>query len=140
MKKLILIALTLVSAMANAQTISATKVPATVKAYFAKAHPSVKAKWELENGLYEASFTVNKLQLSELYTKTGALAEREAAISISELPSPVLPYIKSHYKATAVKAASRITKGSGEVNYEAAIKGKDLIFNSTGAFLKEVVE
>ena len=42
------------------------------------------------------------------------------------------------YEGITVKELTKITKSNGEINYEAAVKGKDLIFDAAGKFLKEV--
>jgi hypothetical protein len=36
-----------------------------------------------------------------------------------------------------VKETAKITKANGEVNYEVGIKGKDVLFDAKGKFLKE---
>jgi hypothetical protein len=59
-------------------------------------------------------------------------------IKVSELPGSVMQYITAHHKGASVKEAAKITKANGEVNYEAEVKGMDLIFDATGKFLKEV--
>jgi hypothetical protein len=35
---------------------------------------------------------------------------------------------------------AKITKANGEVNYEAEVKGQDLIFDANGRFLKSIKE
>ena len=57
MKKLLLMT-ALVAAIgfsACAQKLDASKVPAAVKAAFAKQYPGATAKWEKENGNYEVN-------------------------------------------------------------------------------------
>lgn len=126
-------------ALASAQMISQSKVPATVRSSFNLAHPKIaKVTWELEKGVYEASFVSNGLQASELYSKSGALTESEIEIKISALPAGVLPFVKNHYKSAQIKGAAKITKANREINYETAITGRDLIFDSNGKFLKVV--
>ena len=58
MKKLLMMATlaTSISLVACAQKLDASKVPAGVKAAFTKQYPGVTAKWEKEDGKYEASF------------------------------------------------------------------------------------
>jgi hypothetical protein len=45
--------------------------------------------------------------------------------------------MKQHYPGIAIGEAARITKANGETNYEAEIKGKDVVFDAKGKFLKE---
>jgi hypothetical protein len=131
--------LLLFSTIVHAQKISSTKIPAEVKASFGKAHPQIgKVSWELENGSYEAGFSKNGVNTSELYSKTGALMETETEIKIASLPAGILAYVKGHYKGVSIKEAAKITSSKGVLTYGAAIKGKDLIFDDKGHFIKEI--
>ena len=122
---------------ACAQKLDAAKVPAAVKAAFAKQYPGVTATWEKENGNYEVNFKQNSNTMSALYTANGTLTESEMDIKITDLPATVLAYVKEHYKGKTVKEAAKITKADGSVNYEAEINGKDVIFDANGKFIKE---
>ena len=140
MKKLALSIIAICAiAFVNAQALNAAKVPNAVKESCTKHFPEIKnVKWELENGQYEASFKKDGHDESAMFKKDGTFTESEVDIKFSELPSAVTPYIKEHYKGISVKEASKITKANGEVNYEAAIKGKDIIFDFNGKFIKEM--
>lgn len=116
---------------------SAPKVPGAVKSAFAQRHPGIMAKWEKENGEFEASFKEKGKMMSELYTANAVMTESETDIKISELPPAITRYLHDHYKGM-VKEAAIITKASGEVNYEAAINKMDILFDANGKFLKEV--
>ena len=122
---------------AKSQNISAAKVPAPVKATFEKDYPGKSAKWEMEDGLYEASFKDKGIATSVLYNSKGTVTETEIGLNVNLLPAAVLQYVKTHYKGKTIKEGAKITKVDGTVNYEAAIKGKDLIFDASGNFLKE---
>jgi hypothetical protein len=120
-----------------AQDVMPSKVPTAVKNGFAKLYPQVKTvKWEKENGNYEASFKQAGKNMSGVFKADGSQLESEVVIKASELPSPVNAYIKAHHKGAAIKEAAKITKANGEVNYEAEVNGKDLIFDQNGKFLK----
>jgi Putative beta-lactamase-inhibitor-like, PepSY-like len=125
---------------AEAQKIDASKVPAPVKASFAKQFPGTAAKWEKEDGKYEAGFKQNGNTMSALFEATGTMTESEMDIKVSDLPASVLTYVKKHYKGKPIKEGAKITKADGTVNYEAEVAGKDVIFDATGKFLKEVKE
>jgi hypothetical protein len=135
MKKLIVLAFAITSISLGAyaqQKVSASKVPPAVKTSFAKQFPGTKVSWELENGNYEAGFEQQGHEMAALFQANGALIESEVEIKISELPATVTDYVKSHYKGSKIKEAAKITKASGEVNYEAEVNGKDVIFDSNG--------
>jgi hypothetical protein len=128
----------IVSLTACAQKIDASKVPATVKESFAKQFPGATAKWEKEEGKYEAVFKYQSHEMSALFDANGIMEESEMEIELSELPLAVTNYLKTNHSGATVKEAAKITKANGEVEYEAEIKGKDLIFDANGNFIKEV--
>lgn len=135
MKKVLFSFIILISATASAQS---KGIPAAAKTAFAKSYPGVsKVTWEKEDGNFEASFEQNGNQLSVIYDVKGAVLESEAEIKITDLPASVTGYMKEHYKGIAIKSAAKITKANGTLNYEAGIKGKDVLFDVNGKFLKE---
>ncbi len=141
MKKTFLMATLLTGAAVNylaAQDINAGKVPATVKTAFVQKYPDAKkVSWEKENGNYEANWGGKSGEdNSAQFTPTGAFVEIVLAIPIDQLPANVASYVKTHYKAT-IKEAGKVTDAAGKLSYEAEIKGKDLIFDEAGNFVKE---
>jgi len=140
MKKNVMFALlfTWVGFSAGAQKLDESKVPATVKTSFAKKYPGQKAtRWENENGQFEAGFKQGGKAMSALFTADGTMTESEVDIKVSELPAPVLAYVKAHYKGSVIKEGAKITKTDGTVNYEAEVNKTDVIFDANGKFLKE---
>ena len=133
----ILIAST-VGITAMAQKINSTQVPAVVKTAFGKAYPDVKTvKWEKEKSDFEAGFKQGSNEMSAVFKADGTQLESELEIKTTDLPASVLSYVKQNYKGAAIKEAAKITKTTtGEVNYEAEVKGKDLLFDATGKFIK----
>ena len=112
--------------------------PAAAKAAFAKAYPGVtKADWEKEDGNYEVSFELGTKKMSVIYDAKGVMKESEEEMQPSQLPASVTTYMSQHYKGITIKGAAKITKADGSINYEAAIKGKDVLFDATGKFIKE---
>ncbi len=120
------------------QKLDASKVPAAVKAAFAKQFPGATATWEKEDGKYEANFNQNNDEGSALFEVNGTMTESEMEIKASELPASVQAYVAEHYKGKKIKSAAKITKADGSINYEANVNGKDAIFDANGNFLKEV--
>jgi len=140
MKKVTMISalVSLIGFSACAQKLDASKVPAAVKATFAKQYPGASVKWEKEDGKYEAGFKQNGNTMSALYEANGTMTESEMDIKVSDLPASVLAYVKENYKGKKIKEGAKITKSDGTVNYEAEVDGKDVIFDATGKFLKEM--
>lgn len=142
MKKTILfLAIGLIAITANAQKMKESEVPATVKAAFAKKYPAIKAaKWEMENGKYEAEFYLNKVETSVLIDVNENITETESEIALSELPKSVSDYFKKNLLDKKINEASKITDAEGKVTFEAEIDDADYIFDASGAFVKKMVE
>lgn len=130
-------AIALITVSACGQKMDASKVPAAVKSTFVKQFQGVTPKWEKEGAKFEAGFLQDGLEMSAVFDANGNMEESEMEINVNVLPPVVLNYIKTHYSGLPVKEAAKITKSNGEINYEAAIKGRDLIFDSSGNFIKE---
>lgn len=125
---------------AKCQKVNASKVPNAVKISFAKAFAGTTAKWEKENGQYEAGFTKEGKEMSALFNADGTMTESEVSINQSELPANVLAYVKANYKGKTIKESAKITKADGSIVYEAEVNGKDVIFDEKGKFIKAVKE
>jgi len=138
MKKLlgVFMATAMIGGTACAQKLKKSEVPAAVKSNFVKQFPGVEAKWEKEDGKYEAGFKKMHHEMSAMFEANGAMTETEMEIKVAELPASVLKYVKENHPGASIKEASKITKVSGEVNYEAEVNGKDLIFSADGKFIR----
>lgn len=140
MKKYILMiaVIATIGLSADAQKMAAARVPAAVKATFAKQFPTATAKWEKEDGNYEAGFKMDGKDMSALFTVDGTITESEVSMKPADLPSKVHAYVNANYKGKTIKEGAKITKADGTVNYEAEINGVDVLFDANGKFLKEV--
>lgn len=133
MKKILILAIfAFATVEANAQKMTADKVPSVVKETFTKQYPNAKsAKWDKENADYEASFKMDGKDMSVLFDAKGMEKEVETDIKFSELPMPV----QTALKGKKVKEAAIIKKG-GKTFYEAEVGGKDLLFDAEGKSVK----
>ena len=122
----------------TAQDIKAKNVPAVVKAALIKKYPAAtKVSWEKENGNYEANWGgASGEDNAAQFSPTGSFVEYEMAIAVSQLPAAIAAYVKANYHNATIKEAGKITNASGTVTYEAEVKGKDLIFDASGSFIK----
>ena len=125
MKKIMMIAAMAVSIglTACAQKLDASKVPTAVKASLAKKYPIAVAKWEKEDGKYEANFKNNGNSMSALFKADGTMTESEMDIKVADFPAAVLSYVKENYKGKFIKEGAKITKADGSINYEAEVDG-----------------
>ena len=128
-----------ISSMTMAQDLKEKDVPATVKAAFASKYPAAKkVSWEKEKGNYEANWGGKSGEdNSAVFTPAASFVEIVVAIPVGQLPPSVASYISLHYKGAKIKEAGKVTDAAGKHMYEAEIKGKDLIFDEKGAFIKE---
>ncbi len=140
MKKLALMTVAaMITSLTFAQKLQEKDVPASVKTAFQKNFPQAKVeKWEKEGSNFEAEFELNKTEQSVLFDAQGNLLETEVEIELNQLPKGVLEYVKANYKGQKVKEAAKITDAKGTLTYEAEIKGMDILFDSTGKFIKEI--
>jgi hypothetical protein len=113
-------------------------VPAAVKAAFTKNFPGITAeKWDKEDGNFEANFKQDGKTMSATFDANGGWLETETDIAITELPASITNYVKEHYKGATIKEAAILKTPKGDM-YEAEVKGKDVMFDMNGKFLKEV--
>jgi len=142
MKKMLL-SMSLITAIFTtgvlAQDLKEKDVPKTVKDAFSKKYPDVKkASWEKEKGNYEANWGGKSGEdNSVIFSPDGNFLEIVVAIPVSQLPASVAPYVAKHYNGATIKEAGKLTDASGKHMFEAEIKGKDLIFDEKGVFIKE---
>lgn len=142
MKKLMLSAILLSSTITGiviAQDIKEKDVPSAVKTAFGKKYPEAKkVSWEKEKGNFEANWGGKSGEdNSAIFSPSAIFLELVQAIPVSQLPATVAPYVKKHYNGAKIKEAGKVTDASGKHMFEAEIKGKDLIFDEKGVFIKE---
>jgi len=113
-------------------------VPATVKSALSKKYPeATKVGWEKENGNYEANWGGKSGEDNSVqFTPTGNFIEIVNAIPVSQLPAPVIVYVKAHYKGAKITEAGRVTDAKDKISYEAEVNGKDIVFDEKGNFVK----
>jgi Putative beta-lactamase-inhibitor-like, PepSY-like len=127
------------TSIAVAQDLQSKDVPEAVKTAFTKKYPDAKkVSWEKEKGNYEANWGGKSGEDSSVtFTPSSIFVEIVIAIPVSQLPSSVAPYVNNHYKGAKIREAGKVTDAAGRQMYEAEIKGKDLIFDENGVFIKE---
>lgn len=114
-------------------------VPATVKNANMKKYPESKSyhvTWEKENGNYEANWGGKDGEANSVqYTPSGNFIEIVKAIAVRDLPANIIAYVKEHYKVN-ITEAGKVTDAKGNTSYEAEVKGRDVIFDQNGNFLR----
>ena len=137
-KALFLITGILTAACAMSQDLKTKDVPEGVKAALIKKFPqAAKVSWEKEKGNYEANWGGKSGEdHSAQFSPDGAFLELVDNIPVSMLPDAVVSYVKEHYHA-GIREAGKVTNARGQQSYEAEIKGKDLLFDLNGNFMRE---
>ena len=96
-----------------------------------------KVTWEKEKGNFEANWGGKSGEdMSVMFSPAGAFIEQVQAIKVNELPAGVAKYVKAKYKGAKIAEAGKVTDAAGKTMYEAEVKGKDLVFDEQGNFLK----
>lgn len=141
MKKYIALAIVCCAAApVLAQKVDSKEVPAAVKKGLETSMKVKDAKWEKEEGNYEASFKKDGKETSVVLDQAGTVLETEVEISSKELPVPVMGVLNKDYIGFKIEEAAKIT-AKVVVTYEAEIeKGEEsyeLIFDANGKVLKK---
>ncbi len=142
MKKLmiVVIAVTLLTT-AQAQKISADKVPSAVSAAFKTKFPKAeKVTWEMENPKeYEANFKVNSAEQSAVFDAVGNWMVTETEIKVAELPKAVSQTLSKKFSGYKIKEAEKVEKkGTGncfEAEIEKEGKTLEVVLSPTGEVL-----
>ena len=118
-----------------AQDLKENGVPKPVKEAFAKKYPDAKkVSWEKEKGNFEANWGGKSGEDNSVtFTPAAVFVEIVEAIPVSQLP----PNVAKHYNGATIKEAGKVTDAAGKHMFEAEIKGKDLIFDEKGVFIKQ---
>jgi len=140
MKKTIFLSVAMTALVGSliAGNVKAIKVPAAVKQALAKKYPNAtKVTWEMEKGNYEANWGGKSGEdTSVVFTPAGAFVEEVDAMPVAQLPASVITYVKANYQGSKILEAGMVTDAAGKKMFEAEIKGKDLIFDKDGKFIK----
>jgi hypothetical protein len=140
MKKItfLLLAVTAISYGVQAQDLKAQNVPEIIKTALMKKYPNAtKVSWEKEKGNYEANWGGKSGEdTSVQFTPAGVFVEEVDAIKVSGLPANIPHYVRAYYKGARISEAGKVTDAKGNKMYEAEIKGKDLLFDESGKFIK----
>lgn len=113
------------------------EVPEVVKKAFATMAPSAtKAKWEMEDGNYEAEYKENGKETSMVFSPAGKHLMTEHEIAISELPSNVAVDLARRAPGKKIEEASKLDYADGTIMYEAECGDVDYIFDAQGKYSK----
>ena len=121
----------------SAQKVNKSKVPVSVKETFTKAYPNTVGKWVMEDGNFEVFFDKDSKKMTLVINTNGSLIQTEYAIKKDELPKGAIEYLDANYKGVKIVEMAHILKPSGEIQFEAEVKDKDILFDGNGKFLSK---
>jgi len=139
MIRLILLAAVLcLTLQLEAQSVKERDVPVAVTSRVSTLYPdAVKIKWEMEDGMYEASFMTGNKETSVLVSSQGMLVQTETEIEVAALPKEAAIYIMQNNPGNAIQEATKRTDVYGVVRYEAELKNMEYVFDASGKLLTE---
>lgn len=139
MIRLILLAAVLcLTLQLEAQSVKERDVPVAVTSRVSTLYPdAVKIKWEMEDGMYEASFMTGNMETSVLVSSQGMLVQTETEIEVAALPKEAAIYIMQNNPGNAIQEATKRTDVYGVVRYEAELKNMEYVFDASGKLLTE---
>jgi hypothetical protein len=125
----------------SAQKLNATKVPTSVLSTFAKQFPAATdVNWEKEGKEFEVAFKNKGQAMTVSLDAKGTLLETETSTKLAELPAAIQKYVSDNYKGKTIQTADKTVAGK-KVTYEIVVeKGKELVFDANGKFIKKVKE
>jgi alpha-amylase/alpha-mannosidase (GH57 family) len=123
---------------AHCQKLNESQVPSAVRTAFDKKYPHTKPGWDKEDANYEANFKQEGKAMSVVIDRSGTIVETETNIPVADLPKAIQEYMKKNYGGIKIEEAARIVKANGDINYEAEVHHKDIVFDANGKFIKEM--
>ncbi len=110
-------------------------LPSTVKAAFIEKYPNASTvQWKRKDDDYEAMWANGR---SVTYTPSGKFIEETNPITVNQLPQEATKYIHMTYNAK-ITGAGKVTDRYDKTSYVANVKGRELIFDMNGRFIKAV--
>ncbi len=139
MKKLILLfAVVFVAFQLEAQAVKQKDVPEIVIQQLESWYPGVsKVKWEMNDGMYQASFLMHNLKNEVVFSKEGAFSSAEAEMHLAELPEAVQAYLAEHFPNTTFEEIEMEMDAKGVVTYSVEAGDTEYIISADGKLLSQ---
>jgi hypothetical protein len=116
---------------------SVVEPPAVVKAKLTSLYPDVKdVRWAMRKSDYRAMFSNKEVRTSVLFDPNGEVLETETNILSSTLPKAINEYIATTYPDKKMSEHARMKDAKGVVTYEVGVDKQELVFDSSGKFIK----
>lgn len=139
MNKVLFICILMIGCLSGqAQAIKTSEVPSVVTAALKKEYPyATNIKWEMQDGMYEASFVNMKAEMAVIYSDKGIMALTETPVEVSALPANVFDYFRKNLVNANITEASKFVDSQGITSYEVEVDKTDYFFTANGQFLRK---
>jgi len=131
-------ALSMILFSACSRKLNESRVSLAVKSAFKNPYQPAKASWVREGANYEVNFKQDGTTMSAVIDKNGTIVETETNILATDLPKEIQVNMEKCYAVVKIDKAARIVKANGDITYEVEVHHKDIVFEVTGKFIKEV--
>ena len=119
--------------VAQAQQVT---LPDAVKASLSALYPNAQStEWEVEDGMYEASFMDNNVKTSVVFSRDGRVSETETEIAAELLPQAIRNYFNANFTSGKIDVAQKKISPTGKISYEVEAGKKEYLFDASGHFL-----
>lgn len=137
-KLLLLVAVVFVVFQVEAQAVKKSEVPQIVIQNLESWYPGVsKVKWEMNDGMYVASFLVNKLENEVVISSEGEFSSSETEIIYNELPESIQKYLAEHFPNMTFEEMEMEMDSRGTTTYEVEVGGTDYLFSADGKLISQ---
>lgn len=125
----------------HAQSIKEREVPQLIKKSVSEVYPEAKnISWEIEDGMYEASFMQDGKELTCVIAMNGKITQIEEEIGTSGLPGGALSYLAMHEQRTDQMEVTKIRDIRNTITYEVETGGMSYLFDERGNLISKQQE
>ncbi len=118
------------------QDVPQSEVPSVVVNAVSTAHPSAtNIDWEKEKEVYEAEFDIDTKEYTVQVSNTGQVIQTKYDVVATELPQTITSVISgtyNNYKIDDVEMVEKDGRKYYQVELEATLKSKQLVFDEAG--------
>ncbi len=127
---------------AQAQKVTADKVPATVTSAFKAKYPNVTTPtWTMKGTDYQANFKMSNQDMTANFDSTGKWVQTETKIASTSLPSAVQTSLKKDFADYKTEQACKVITASNSSEYSAKVaKGTEkyeVVFSNDGKVISK---
>ncbi len=139
-KLLILMVAVMMSSLTFAQRVQEQDVPVIVRTTIKEKFPQTNAQnttWEKDKEHYRAVYRDRDNDQYVKIRSNGRIMEIKEKVNEDVLPANMRNYVENNYSGHRIKEVHKTTDENGNVTYHTEVKGKNLIFDRNGNYLRE---